>query len=161
MNNLKMMLDEYFQKYGLNSFGFTNWCVSIETTGFSGSAEAIPACVEKAVRDYGELDAGRKVTGDTDLRSIINIEETTMQAFAFDFLLVNMIVAHAFCEDDFRKVTKQMAGAVILKMPFELRKCGVKVFNAGIPFGYISGGVFVFLNEELNEIVVVTVYGSD
>ena len=156
---LKTILDEYFQKYGLTDFKSANWSVSIETTAFLGSAEAIPACVERVIRDYGELNGGRKATDDTDLQSMINLEEITMQAFAFDFLLVDMIVAHALCEEDFCILAKQMTGA--RRMSLELRNCQVKVFKTGIPFGYISGGVIVFFSKELNEIVVVTVYGSD
>lgn len=154
---LKQSLDAFFRKYGLDSFGFCNWSVEINSFAFSGEQSDIPARVEEAVRLSSELAHGEKVKPETDIRSLISLKEIRLNEFAFDFLLVRMMASP--CISDFEKITTQMCGArkTILAKEFK----SAKVFDTQIPFGYCDGSIFALFLKETNEIVVVTVYGSD
>ena len=159
-NGLKQELDQYFEKYELNDFGWLNFNVWIDTSAYEGTYEDITDCVEDAVREYGELDIGKSIGPDTDVRSLITVKETNMYGFAREFLLKDIIVSsYLDTERGFEPIIKQMNA--VLRMGRIFGKNGIRVFSTGVPFGYLAGGVFVFLKEETNEIAVASVYGSD
>lgn len=159
-DTLKQELDQYFETYGLDEFGWLNFIIWIDTYAYSGTYEDIMNCVEKAVREYGELDVGKKVGPDTDVRSFITLKETNVFGFSFGFMLKDMIVSNYHDHNrGFDPILRQMNA--LLKMGPHFMKSGIRVFDTGVPFGYLAGGVFAFLKEETNEIAVVTVYGSD
>ena len=83
-----------------------------------------------------------------------------MYGFAREFLLKDIIVSsYLDTERGFEPIIKQMNA--VLRMGRIFGKNGIRVFSTGVPFGYLAGGVFVFLKEETNEIAVASVYGSD
>ena len=155
MPTLKTEVEEYLAKYHLDSFGFTNWGVTITVVDISGKGDLLPR-VEKAVRENGELAEGDKITEDTDVASLIKLHEVSIYEFQ-NFITVTMICVP--CIGEFEKVVDQLNGASLMFRSKVFRES--KILDTSVPHGYINGGIYVIERESTNEAVAVFLYGSD
>lgn len=155
-SSLQDVVDNVLQQYRLDAFSDINWVGGTFTDAFRGTMQDLDSCIEKAVRETGYID-GRAITEHDDIRAMVCLDEVSLADFANTIVGMTWPITSEPSDPALRALREQ--GGKYLAELHELQDS--RIFDTGIPYGYLNGYVFAIVRERTREILIVFTEGSD